>query len=108
MVNNIRLYAQENIIAFHVSATTLIQNSSPSSLSNHHKLHPHDKQIWDQAYKEEYMDLFQDLDVFKYITKNESKQLKHILGQKLPSIAISTIKRDQNGQPVRAKYRICA
>ena len=33
--------------------------------------------------------------------------MKHILGQKLPSMAISTIKYE-NGKPVRAKYRIVA
>ena len=30
-----------------------------------------------------------------------------MLGPTLPTMAISTIKRDENGIPTRAKYRIC-
>ena len=61
----------------------------------------------DKAYAEEYNGLI-NLDVFDFITEKEYNNLKHVLGQTLPSMAISTIKHDENGHPIRAKYRIVA
>ena len=101
------LYSNKNILALHVSATGLINKNSPSSLKQHQNLHPTDKQIWDDAYREEYQGLL-DLGAFEYINEEDYIQMKGVLGQHLPSIAISTIKHDQDGQPLRAKYRIVA
>ena len=92
----------------HVSAEHLINPNAPASLMHHSKMHPSDKKVWDEAYAEEYHGLHKELDAFEYITEEEYETMKKVLGQKLPSIAISTIKYDQDGKPVRAKYRICA
>mmetsp|Transcript_17440 Transcript_17440/g.24623 ORF Transcript_17440/g.24623 Transcript_17440/m.24623 type:complete len:180 (+) Transcript_17440:1047-1586(+) len=108
MSNDIKLYAQRNIIAMYTSASHLINISAPASLLHHKKLHPDDKKVRDEAYREEYMGLYEGLNAFEYITENEYNSLKHVLGQKLPSITISTIKQNSDGKPIRAKYRICA
>ena len=102
-----RLHNSKSIFALHVSASNLHNQLAPSSLKRHSQLHPDDKTVWDAAYHEEYYGLM-DLGVFDFITEQEYNSLKHILGQKLPSMAISTIKYDENGKPQRAKYRIVA
>ena len=106
MLDQQKLYAGKNIIALHVSAQNLLIPHAPSSLNNHTKLPEADQITWNNAYAEEYKGL-QDLQVFDYITENEYHTLQHILGQKLPSIAIATIKYNADGQPEQAKYRIC-
>mmetsp|Transcript_117 Transcript_117/g.155 ORF Transcript_117/g.155 Transcript_117/m.155 type:complete len:107 (-) Transcript_117:1107-1427(-) len=65
------------------------------------------EKIWDEAYREEYNGLYHDLRAFENISEEEYNSLKEILGRKLPSIAICTIKYDSDGKPIRAKYRIC-
>ena len=62
------LYSHRNIVAMHVSATQLINKSSPQSLLHHQKLHPNDKKIWDAAYVEEYNGLL-ELNAFEYISE---------------------------------------
>ena len=106
MVQQQQLYSSRNIVAFHISAKNLLIPTAPSSLKNHSKLPESDKITWNQAYSEEYNGL-QELEVFDYISEAEYQKLKHILGQKLPSIAIATIKYNADGQPERAKYRLC-
>ena len=44
--------------------------------------------------------------MWEYITENEYKVLQKTVGRALPSMAIATIKRDENGNPTRAKYRL--
>ena len=102
-----QLHSTTNILALHVSAVNFHSHLSPQSLWCHHALHPDDKQILDEAYAEEHHGL-QDLSCFDNITEGEYQSLKHILAPLLPSMAISTIKHDENGSPIHAKYRICA
>lgn len=90
-----------------VSAANLHNMEAPGSLLNHCKLHPEDKEIWDEAYIEEY-DGLDSIDTFKTITEDEYQSMKHIYKGIMPTMAISTIKYDENGKPVRAKYRIVA
>ena len=66
-------------LALHVSAVNLHSHLSPSSLKHHQILHPDDKEIWDEAYREEY-EGFLELGCFDIITEREYQQLKHILG----------------------------
>ena len=47
------------------------------------------------------------LDTWELITEEEYKLLRKSLGPTLPTISISTIKREKDGNPDRAKYRIC-
>ena len=98
--------AKSNIIARHVSAKGL---SSPieAPLCKHHKLPKEDRENRDASYKEEYDGLV-NLDTWDFVTEEEYQKLKHIVGKALPTMAISTIKRDGNGNPTRAKYRIVA
>ena len=95
------------IISSKVSAANLHDQQTPSSLLNHYKLHPHDKVIWDKAYAQEYQGL-QDIDTWEYISETDYQNCKHIFGKLMPTMAISVIKKDENGKPVRCKYRIVA
>jgi hypothetical protein len=63
-----------------------------------------DKSIWDAAYDEEF-DGLTGIPTWEVLTEQQFKQLSK--GAKpLPSMAISTIKYDENNKPKRAKYRI--
>jgi hypothetical protein len=90
-----------------VSAKDLHDMQAPGSLLRHHNLHPEDKITWDLAYEEEYNGLA-SIDTWETITEEEYQNLKHTYKGTMPTMAISTIKYDENGQPVRAKYRIVA
>jgi deoxyuridine 5'-triphosphate nucleotidohydrolase len=94
------------ITARKVSASSLNLLEAPTLLK-HHKLHPQDKATWDEAYRQEYQGLM-DIDTWEMITEEEYNNMKHIFGTLLPTMAISTIKYDGDGKPVRAKYRIVA
>jgi Reverse transcriptase (RNA-dependent DNA polymerase). len=90
---------------YKISASTLESTHEPK-LHEHYKLSPKDKRIWDEAYREEYFGLHSDTQTWHYITEKEYQNLKSILGRPLPTMAISKIKRDSQGKPTRAKYRI--
>ena len=90
----------------HINATPLTSNTSPSSLKDYHHMNATDKSIWDRAYLNEYLGLTEDTNTWQYITENEYHLLRPITGNALTSMAISTIKKDENGNSVRAKYRI--
>jgi Reverse transcriptase (RNA-dependent DNA polymerase). len=90
---------------FKISASNLDSQLEPK-LHEHYKLSPKDKAIWDDSYREEYFGLHHDTNTWQYITEEEYQNMKHILGRPLPTMAISRIKRDAQGNPVRAKYRI--
>jgi Reverse transcriptase (RNA-dependent DNA polymerase). len=90
---------------FKISASSLESFHEPK-LHEHYKLSPKDKQIWDEAYREEYFGLHSDTETWHYITEEEYQNMKTILGRPLPTMAISKIKRDSQGNPTRAKYRI--
>jgi hypothetical protein len=95
------------ITARHVSAVDLVNTNSPTSLIQHAKMHLNDKKIWDQSYFEEYDGLV-NLDTWEVISEDEYKQIKHLVKRTLPTMAIATIKKDGQGNPIRAKYRIVA
>ena len=92
-----------SIITNHVSACGLSSSHVPH-LIEHKLLNPKDKKIWDEAYKEEYYGL-KDLPAWVTITQEQYNNMKHKL-KPIPTMAISTIKYDEDGQPKRAKYRI--
>jgi len=88
----------------HVSAHGLSSLIAPTSLKSHSNLSPSDKQIWDEAYNEEYDGLV-GLPTWEVISENQFKQLSK--GRKaLPTMAIATIKFDEFNRPKRAKYRL--
>ena len=94
------------VSARHVSATELVDMSSPTSLLAHAKLIPSDKKVWDESYTEEYNGL-KSLQTWEIITEEQYKYLKKTHNAHLlPTMAISLIKKDGNGNPTRAKYRI--
>ena len=94
------------IIARKVSARNLHKLEAPTLL-NHCKLHPEDKETWDQSYAQEYNGLV-DIDTWELISETDYQQCKHIFGNLMPTMALAVIKYDENGKPVRAKYRIVA
>ena len=81
--------------------------AAPVSLTQHAKMHPSDKKIWDDSYRSEYNGLL-DIDTFEVISEDEYQNLKHTVKGVMPCMAIAVIKYDGEGNPVRAKYRICA
>jgi hypothetical protein len=88
----------------HVSAHGLQSLLAPTSLRQHAKMSPNDKQIWDSAYDEEYNGL-ESLPTWEIISEDQFKLLSK--GKKaLPTMAIATIKYDDRNRPKRAKYRL--
>ena len=86
-----------------VSAANLSSTYEPK-LHEHHKLNENDKEIWDRSYLEEYMGLHDETGTWEYITEEQYQSLKPIVGNALPTMAISKVKTDKNGAPTRAKY----
>ena len=107
MTNLVKSATTTDITCFvrRVSAANLESLKEPK-LHHHHSLSTNDKQIWDAAYLEEYLGLHEDTKTWEYISEEEYQQLRPVLGNALPSMAISKIKFDQDGTPVRAKYLI--
>ena len=94
-------------VANHVSAAGLKSHDVPT-LIQHKSLASGDREIWDAAYKEEF-DGLADLPCWVTITHKEYLDLRQRHGHRaLPTMAVSTIKYDEHGQPKRAKYRIVA
>jgi hypothetical protein len=88
----------------HVSAHFLSSLIAPTSLKSHQSMSPNDKAIWDAAYDEEY-DGLESLPTWEIVTEQQFHQLSK--GRKaLPTMAIATIKYDENNRPKRAKYRL--
>jgi hypothetical protein len=104
-----RVQATSNLIANlivnrKVSTCNLHLLQAPTLLK-HHRLHLQDKATWDEAYKQEYESLA-DINTWEVISESEYNDIKHILGKLLPTITISIIKDDGEGQPIHTKYRI--
>jgi hypothetical protein len=98
-----RVAATSNLIAGliinkKVSAQHLHLKEAPTLLK-HHKLHPDDRQTWDASYREEYQGLT-DIDTWEYISEDDYQTSKHLFGNLLPTMAISTIKYDGEGNPI--------
>jgi hypothetical protein len=88
----------------HVSAHGLKSLLAPLSLKHHAKLNSDDKLIWDAAYDEEYDGLV-SIPTWDIITEEQFRRLSK--GKRaLPTMAIATIKYDENNRPKRAKYRL--
>ena len=104
--NSRRQLRFENLIARHISAASLDNVDAPTLL-NLQKLSPNDKKIWKDGYDEEYYGL-KDLPAWTSINESEYQKIKHIVGHALPTMAISTVKYDENNQPKRVKWRIVA
>lgn len=92
----------------HVDASNLTHNQAPTSLQQHDDLDAFDKEVWDRAYLHEYLGLHEDTQCWEYITEHDYQQIRPLVGNALPSMAIATIKKDADGNPIRAKYRIVA
>ena len=98
--NKLDKLKQPDIIGFSrkVSATGLSSLYEPK-LHEHSKLNKQDKEIWDKSYLEEYMGLHDETQTWDYITEEEYQALRPIVGNALPSMAISKVKTDENGTP---------
>jgi hypothetical protein len=89
-----------------VTAANLHTLKAPTLL-NHSKLHPDDKTTWDAAYKSEYDGLV-NIETWETITEAQYQSMKHLYQGIMPTMAISTIKYDGQGNPNHAKYCIVA
>jgi hypothetical protein len=94
----------QDCVLRHVSAHGLHSLIAPTSLKTHTNLDSNDKAIWGAAYDEEYNGL-ESLSTWEMISEEQYKQLSK--GKRaLPTMAIATIKFDENNHPKRAKYRL--
>lgn len=84
-----------NIFTSHVSAHDLTSSDVPTLLQLK-KLSPKDRSIWIAASREEYDGLI-NLSAWITITEDQYNQIKHKVGKPLPTMAVSTIKHDENG-----------
>lgn len=96
MINLRRASLLSNIITKHISARNLTSEEVPTLLK-HHLLNANDKAIWNDAYYEEY-DLLCDLPCWYTISQKEFDIPKYN-SIVLPSMAVATIKYDENGAP---------
>ena len=69
------------------------------------KLSSTDKDIWDEAYNEEFYGV-QGLPTWVTLDQKYGNAIKHHVSGILPTMDISTIKPDSQGKPIRAKYII--
>ena len=90
----------------HISAASLRYLDTPTLL-NMINLCSQDKSFWKSAYDEEFYG-FQDLPAWNVINKHEYQRLHTLVGEALPSMAISTIKYDENRNPKTVKWIIVA
>ena len=95
------------IIARKVSAAHLKKQQPPTSLTSHKLMEQSDKDNWDASYKEEYDGLV-NINTWTVITEAEYQENREKYGRKMPTMAIAVIKRDRQGRPDCAKYRIVA
>ena len=87
-----------------ISAANLHSHKVPTLL-RHHTLSPSDWEVWDAAYTKEY-DGLTSLPCWQCISKQEYNNIKTTQTKLLPTMAISTIKFDNDGLQKRAKYCI--
>ena len=80
-------------------------NISKLTLNQHHKLLQSNRKILDRSCKEEYT-VLQKLDTWEIISEDKYKLLCKSVGPTISTIAIITTKRDKDGNPEGAKYRI--
>ena len=106
ITHTLKTFFSTPLFARHVSASTLHHQCSPQNLRLYNTLIASDKDIWYQAYFEEYLGLNDTTKTWEYISEKEYQALRPIVGNALPTMAISTIKRDENGATSCAKYRI--
>ena len=100
-----QLYINNNRV--HVDASYLSSTSYPASLK-HHNMTPHYESIWYRAYLHDYLGLTKDTGTWSYTSEEKDQVPRPITGNALPSMALSTIKRNELGHPGRAKCRIMA
>jgi hypothetical protein len=81
-----------------VCAKELDVQKAPSLLQQH-KLSTKDCNIWDAAYLAEYKGLV-DIDTWELITEKEYRKLQPLYKGLLPTMAITTIKKNGDGNPV--------
>lgn len=54
------------------------------------------------------MGLHEETQTWEYITEEQYQTLRPVTGNALPTMALSKVKKDEDGNPDRAKYRIVA
>ena len=72
-----------------------------------HTLIPSNKRTWKGGYDKEYYGL-KSLPAWITISQAEYDRIRPIVSTALPTMVISTIKYDENGNPSREKWRIVA
>lgn len=96
---------QEAERAFHVSASNLKLGAPASFQRSMRKDYP-DRKIWMESYIEEANGL-KEMDTYVTLSSKEyADDYSHV--QVIPSMAVQTVKPDENGDPDRAKSRIVA
>lgn len=88
----------------HVSTHGLYHLVAPTSLKHIGKLPTSDQEVWNAAYDEEF-DGLSSIPTWEIISEEQFKKLNKSV-KPLTSMAIATIKYDENNKPKRAKYQI--
>ena len=89
-----------------INASTLKDENPPNSLRGYNRICHDDENIWDRVYVEEYYGLRHITTIWDYISETEYKSLIPILGKVIPTFVISIVKKNEEGKPIAAKYRI--
>ena len=65
-----------------------------------------DTYIWDHVYLEEYIGLHDCTTMWGYNSESEYQMIRPTISNALPTMDKFTVRRDEYGNPTRAKYRI--
>ena len=94
-------------VANHVSANSFTSLIPPQSVADHSHMCSADKAIWDAAYTKEQCDLNHQ-STWDTISDAQFQTPHHKVNPVLPSMTISTIKKDALCKHKQAKYHIAA
>ena len=104
-INELKFH-EPNIIYNKVDASNLLVPRAPTSLKQHDTLPPSDKITWHKAYSEGYFGLHKHAIAWECISQSDYLSLRKYTGNVLPTQALAVMKKDEQGQLIRAKYRI--
>eukprot|EP00957_Ditylum_brightwellii_P094621 7206185-Ditylum_brightwellii.AAC.1 len=101
-----RVQVLQDIVTQHILATSL-RYLDPPILLRMIQLCNHNQKLWKEAYNKDFYGL-QNLPLWSVINEVTYQKLGPVMGNALPSMAISMITYDQDIFPKRVKWRIVA
>ena len=89
-----------------ISAIHLQDQSPPRNLWANNKLSISDRHKWNRSYLEECIDIHETSHIWEYISEVLYQKTRTIVKNILLIMRMSTIKKDEDSNPIRAKYYI--